>query len=106
MRFSGAHFEYDVIKLEYVDYENNSDKFYTVVIDRQNMTWWAHYGRNGTTGTTTQPKSIGRANAGVKKAREKIDKGYEVVEQGLASFAVKPPSRAVVRATLRERKII
>lgn len=108
MRFSGAHYEYGVIKLEYVDYDNNSDKFYTIIIDRQNQTWWAHYGRNGTTGSYTAPKSVGRlaSNGAVKKANEKLDKGYDLIMQGIASFATQPTTRQVLSAPLNRSSIL
>lgn len=106
MRYSGARFEYGVIKLDYVDPDNNSDKFYTVVIDHQNQTWRALYGRNGTAGSVTAARSIGRKNAGIKKALEKIDKGYDLVTQGIASFVEQPTMAQVTRAPLKERKFI
>lgn len=108
MRFSGAHYEYGVIKLEYVDPDNNSDKFYTVVLDRQNQTWWSHYGRNGTAGSYTAPKPIGRlaSNGGIKKVNEKLDKGYDLIMQGIASFATQPTSRAILSAPLNRSNVL
>lgn len=106
MRYSGARFEYGVIKLDYVDYDNNADKFYTIIIDNQDQTWRAHYGRNGTAGTMTTAKPVGRNNA-VKQALSKMDKGYELVQQGVASFSMKPAAiNSISRAPLRERKFI
>lgn len=107
MRFTGARFEYGVIKLEYVDPDNNSDKFYTVIMDHQDLMWQAHYGRNGTAGTVTAAKADRTGRLGFKKAQEKIDKGYDLVTQGIASFASKPRStQQITMAPLRERRFI